>query len=163
MRMTAPEVTIRPARAGDLDSLTALLKILFGIEEDFVFNDMLQRRGLQMMLVNERACVLVAETDGQVMGMCTGQLTVSTAEGGPALLVEDVVVFPDWHGLGIGRRLMESLAAWAGEQGVWRLQLLADRNNQAALDFYAKLGWQTTELICLRKRLRPEGSGRGRI
>ena len=153
--MTAPMVIIRPARQGDIDSLTGLLKILFSIEEDFIFDETRQRRGLQMMLDNYRACVLVAEADGQVIGMCSGQLTVSTAEGGPALLVEDVVVLPDWHGRGIGRRLMESLGKWAGENGVSRLQLLADRNNGPALDFYTKLGWQTTELICLRKRLSP--------
>lgn len=153
--MTAPMVIIRPARQGDIDSLTVLLEILFTIEEDFVFDETRQRRGLQMMLDNYRACVLVAEAADQVLGMCSGQLTVSTAEGGPALLVEDVVVLPDWHGRGIGRRLMDSLTAWAGQQGVWRLQLLADRNNGPALDFYAKLGWQTTELICLRKRLSP--------
>jgi len=153
--MTASIVTIRPARAGDIDSLTALLKILFTIEEDFIFDEMLQRRGLQMVLDNDRACLLAAEADGQVLGMCSGQLTVSTAEGGPALLVEDVVVRRDWHGRGIGRRLMESLGEWAGKKGVSRLQLLADRNNRPALDFYDKLGWQTTELICLRKRLSP--------
>jgi len=146
-------VIIRPARPGDIDSLTELLKILFTIEEDFVFDEMRQRRGLRMMLDNDRACILTAEADGQVIGMCSGQLTVSTAEGGPALLVEDVVVRGDWHGRGIGRRLMESLGAWAGEKGASRLQLLADRNNGPALDFYGKLGWQTTELICLRKRL----------
>ena len=151
--MTAPMVIIRPARPGDIDSLTELLKILFTIEEDFVFDEMRQRRGLQMMLDNDRACILTAEADGQVIGMCSGQLTVSTAEGGPALLVEDVVVRGDWHGRGIGRRLMESLGAWADEKRVSRLQLLADRNNGPALDFYTKLGWQTTELICLRKRL----------
>ncbi|MCK9295448.1 MAG: GNAT family N-acetyltransferase [Desulfobulbaceae bacterium] len=153
--MTAPRVIIRPARQGDIDSLTGLLKILFTIEEDFIFDGPRQRRGLQMMLDNYRACVLVAEADGQVIGMCSGQLTVSTAEGGPALLVEDVVVLSDWHGRGIGRCLMESLGKWAGENGVSRLQLLADRNNGPALDFYSKLGWQTTELICLRKRLSP--------
>ncbi|MBI5556623.1 MAG: GNAT family N-acetyltransferase [Deltaproteobacteria bacterium] len=148
-------VIIRPARPGDINSLTALLKILFTIEEDFIFDEMLQRRGLRMMLDNPWACILAAEADGQVIGMCTGQLTVSTAEGGPALLVEDVVVRKDWHGRGIGRLLMENLGAWAREKGVSRLQLLADRNNGPALDFYKKLGWQTTELICLRKRLSP--------
>jgi len=34
---------------------------------------------------------------------------------------------------------------------VSRLQLLADRNNIQATDFYQKLGWQATQLICLRK------------
>jgi GNAT superfamily N-acetyltransferase len=102
------------------------------------------------MLVREQACVLVAEDDGQVMGMCTGQTVISTAEGGPALLVEDVVVHPDWRGKGIGRMLMVSLEQWAARQGIQRLQLLADHNNAAALVFYQRLGWNRTELICLR-------------
>jgi GNAT superfamily N-acetyltransferase len=67
--------------------------------------------------------------------------------------VEDVVVEAAWRGQGLGRRLLAALADWAGEQGISRLQLLADRNNQPALDFYRQLGWQTTALICLRQRL----------
>jgi ribosomal protein S18 acetylase RimI-like enzyme len=31
-----------------------------------------------------------------------------------------------------------------------RLQLLADRNNDRALDFYRKQGWTTTALVGLR-------------
>lgn len=147
----AGPVIIREAWGRDIGPLTDLLKSLFAMEEDFDSNETLQRWGLQMLLDNDCACVLAAETDGGVVGMCSGQLTVSTAEGGPALLVEDVVVREDWRGCGIGRRLLEAIGKWAGTKGASRLQLLADRNNDAALDFYRKLGWQTTELICLRK------------
>ena len=84
--------------------------------------------------------------------MCSGQLTVSTSEGGLAVLVEDVIVNQVGRGRGVGRQLMESLGQWADSQGATRLQLLADRNNQPALEFYKKLGWQSTELICLRKK-----------
>ena len=31
------------------------------------------------------------------------------------------------------------------------MQLLADRTNHPALDFYRRQGWQHTQLICLRK------------
>ena len=148
--MSDSSVTIRPAVLSDIDTLTSLLKILFSIEEDFIFNETLQRQGLGLMLDNERGCVLVAEVNGQVVGMCSGQITVSTAEGGPALLVEDVIVQEDCRGQGFGRRLMEEVAGWGKTKGALRLQLLADRNNASALEFYKKLGWQTTELICLR-------------
>ena len=144
---------IRPARPEDLDRLVELLKVLFSIEEDFTFNETLQRLGLQMMLENGRGCILVAEVDGQVIGMCSGQLTISTAEGGPALLVEDVVVDASCRGQWIGRNLMEAIGVWAKKQGASRLQLLADKNNAPALEFYKRLGWQTTELICLRKHM----------
>jgi GNAT superfamily N-acetyltransferase len=143
-------VKIRTAEPGDLDSLVSLLATLFAIEEDFVFDE---RRGLALMLENERGCVLVAEAEGQVVGMCTGQLLVSTAEGGLSLLVEDVVVDEQWRGRGVGRLLIEAISDWARLEKVSRLQLLADRNNVPSLDFYRSLGWQTTELICLRTSL----------
>ncbi len=149
--MTTP-ATIRTATPADLDQLTALLEMLFAIEKDFVFDPARQRCGLTMLLTNERAAVLVAEEEEQVVGMCTGQLTISTAEGGPALLVEDVVINQQHRGQGLGRKLLAALAEWAADQGAQRLQLLADRNNEAGLTFYQKLGWQRTELICLRKR-----------
>ena len=142
--------TLRKARRPDLEQLTALLRLLFTIEEDFSFNAHKQRQGLLMMLNNDRGCILVAEEAGQVIGMCTGQLVISTAEGGPAVLVEDMVVDPAHRGQGTGRALMNSMAGWALEQGATRLQLLADKNNAPACTFYERLGWQTTALICLR-------------
>lgn len=147
-------VTIRPARIDDLPGLVNLLETLFSIEEDFVIDAAKQRRGLEMMLNNGRGRILAAcSADGTVVGLCSGQLTVSTAEGGPAILIEDVVVQEDWRGLGIGGRLMDSIADWAKENEATRLQLLADVKNGPALSFYEHLGWEKTQLICLRNRL----------
>lgn len=146
---------IRPVRPDDLDRLTTLLGELFALEADFQIDAKRQLRGLQLLLEAPQACVLVAVAGGAVIGMATGQLTISTAEGGPALLVEDVVVDAAWRGQGIGRRLLADLGDWAASHGAHRLQLLADRNNTTGLDFYRKLGWQATALICLRSQ-RPE-------
>ena len=143
---------IRPARPADLEALVDLLRVLFAIEVDFAFDPARQRQGLAMLLANDGAVVLVAEAAGRVVGMCSGQLTISTAEGGFALLVEDMVVAEAWQGRGLGRELLTVLEQWAAARKIERLQLLADRNNTAALEFYRKLGWQPTELICLRRR-----------
>ena len=148
--MSEGKISIRSAEPADLDSLVSLLAALFAIEEDFVVDEARQRRGLTLMFESERGCVLVAEAEGRVIGMCSGQLLVSTAEGGLSLLVEDVVVHDQWRGRGVGRLLMAAIGGWAKVHEVSRLQLLADRNNIPALGFYQGLGWQTTELICLR-------------
>ncbi len=145
--------TVRPARFADLDDLVDLLALLFAIEEDFDFDAERQRQGLAMMLAHDKAVVLVAEAKSKVIGMCSGQLTISTAEGGHALLVEDVVVSEAWQGQGLDHELMKALEQWAQARKLVRLQLLADRNNRAALKFYKTRNWQATELICLRKRL----------
>ena len=147
---------VRPAHEQDLEQLIGLLRLLFTIEEDFDFDAAKQCRGLSLLLQNNRACILVAEQDGQIVGMCTGQLVISTAEGGPSVLVEDVVIAPGHRGKGIGRSLMEALTVWARSCGATRMQLLADKNNPPALVFYDRLGWGTTAMICLRRHIKPD-------
>jgi GNAT superfamily N-acetyltransferase len=150
--MLEEKITIRPAKAEDIDRLTALLKILFAIEEDFSFDEQRrQQQGLKLMLENDSGCILVAEIDQAIVGMCSGQLTISTAEGAFSLLVEVVVVEEKWRGNGIATKMMDQLAEWAGSRGASRMQLLADRNNGPGLYFYTREGWQPTQLICLRK------------
>lgn len=152
--MTSDErITVRPARMEDLERLVGLLGLLFAMEADFRPDPARQRQGLALLLGDERARVLVAERADGVVGMCTGQLVVSTAEGGPALLVEDVVVDPDHRGRGVGRILLVALADWARGRGVRRLQLLTDTNNGPALAFYDRLGWRATALVCRRLTL----------
>lgn len=146
-------VEIRPAAREDLHSLVEMLEDLFSIEEDFTADPARQLRGLELMLENGRGRILIADADGTPVGMCSGQLTVSTAEGGPAVLIEDVIVREGWRGQGIGARLMDGINAWARRNKARRLQLLADVGNAPALDFYAHLGWERTQLVCLRNRL----------
>jgi GNAT superfamily N-acetyltransferase len=141
---------LRPAQAVDLPILVHLLGVLFGIEKDFSAEPAKQQRGLELLMADNRAVVMVAEEQGQVRGLCTAQILISTAEGGPAVVVEDLVVLPDWQGRGIGRNLLAAVKVWAVDRGVRRLQLLADRNNSPALAFYKQMGWTGTELICLR-------------
>jgi ribosomal protein S18 acetylase RimI-like enzyme len=148
------EAKIRNVRPEDLGSLTALLQELFSIETDFAVDAERQRRGLTLMLdgCQKHRCVKVAEMDGEVVGMVTAQLLISTAEGGVVSLVEDMVVNGRFRGRGIGRQLMAAIESWSRERGACRLQLLADRTNFSALDFYDKIGWRPTRMICLRRK-----------
>ena len=98
----------------------------------------------------------MAEEHGEVIGMATGQLLISTAEGGLSLLIEDVVVAPSRQNRGIGSGLLAGLADWGATQGAHRMQLLADKMNTKALDFYRHKYWLQTQLICLRKYTKKE-------
>jgi GNAT superfamily N-acetyltransferase len=143
---------VRPAVRADLEALVRLLGVLFSIEADFHPDPGRQRRGLARLLEDPARClVLVAEEAGAVVGMVTVQLVVSTAEGGDAGLLEDLVVDEAHRGTGVGRRLVEAAEAWARARGATRLQLLADVANAPALGFYARVGWTRTQLVCLRR------------
>lgn len=149
--MREPGFRIRPAASHDLEAMSDLLKELFSLEAGFSFDRSKQQKGLELMLSQGAARLLVAETAGQVIAMCCGQLVVSTAEGGPSVLVEDLVVREDWRGKGVGKKLLHALYEWSRKQGASRLQLLADQDNESALSFYRHLSWQKTRLVCLRK------------
>jgi GNAT superfamily N-acetyltransferase len=144
-------VTFRQAVKGDISSLLQLLHQLFAIEEDFTFHPGKQQKGLEMMIDSPGAIIIVAESNGEIIGMATGQIVLSTAEGGPALLVEDVVVTRTWQRNGVGGDLLYAVGAWGEKQGARRMQLLVDRNNVPAKCFYENNQWTETALICLRK------------
>jgi len=145
-------IRIRPAAPADIGALVALLRQLFDLETDFRPDEASQRKGLALMLGEpERRAVLVAAVNGLVVGMVTAQLVVSTAEGGMSALVEDMVVDAPSRGHGAGAELLRAIEAWARERGATRLQLLADRENAPALAFYARMGWSSTRLACLRR------------
>lgn len=146
-------VVVRGATARDLPVLVELLGQLFTMEADFRPDPSRQRRGLsELLAAQDRATVLVAERDGQVVGMVTGQQVTSTAEGGPSIWVEDLVVAEGARGAGAGRALLDAMGGWAEGRGATRLQLLVDEENLAALGFYRRLGWSPTQLRTLRRQ-----------
>lgn len=155
--MSAPMFSIRDARASDLDAMVRLLRQLFKIEDDFEFNEIKQRHGLAALLADrERSTIKIAVVNNVVVGMVTGQITISTAEGGLSALIEDMVVDSSVRRNGIGRALLSSVKDWAVYHGCCRMQLLADKRNESALRFYHQLGWTFTHMICLTSK--PSGS-----
>ena len=147
-------ITIRTAKPSDIPQLVELLKALFAIEADFNFDNDKQACGLELLINNDSDCILVAEllVERRVLGMCTVQTLISTAEGGMVGLLEDLVVAADFRRQGIGAKLFAETVKWAECRGLKRLQLLVDKNNLPALSFYEKQGWESTQLICLRRR-----------
>jgi GNAT superfamily N-acetyltransferase len=144
--------TIRKAGVADIDRLTELLEQLFAIEVDFTPEPQKQLRGLELMLADERnRCIMVAENGTAVVGMCSAQLVISTAEGALSGWIEDMVIDAGFRGAGIGRSLLAAVETWCYQQGATRVQLLAERENTPALEFYRKNGWQATQLSAWRK------------
>lgn len=144
-------IRIEPATEQDIDALGGLLQQLFTIETDFHFDAAKTGRALLQLIDDNRACVLVAREDNKVIGMCTAQLVISTAEGAYSAWVEDVVIDSQQRSKGVGKQLLNALGAWAKGQGATRLQLLADMQNLPALEFYRHSGWQQLQLQAWRK------------
>jgi ribosomal protein S18 acetylase RimI-like enzyme len=152
--MSENEVMIEQARSADIPAMVGLLAALFNIEQDFKPDTERQIRGLAGVLASPNACIMLARTaQGEAIAMCSAQLVFSTAEGAHSAWIEDMVVHEAWRGRGIGRQVLQAVLAWASERGATRAQLLADLDNQPALDYYQHLGWQETQLIARRLSL----------
>jgi GNAT superfamily N-acetyltransferase len=148
-------IAVRAAQPADLEPMTELLGELFNLEADFTAEPAAQRRGLRLLMDDPNgSCVLVADVAGQVIGMVTVQVLVSTAEGGRVGLLEDLVVRDGWRRQGAGTALLDAAEHWAREHGLLRLQLLADRDNLTGLEFYGARDWYVTQLVCVRRAAR---------
>jgi len=153
-------IEIGAATAADIPALVVLLGELFSIERDFVPDAAKQERGLRLILDNPASGkIFVVRRDGQTVGMASLLFTVSTAEGGRAAVLEDVIVAAAYRRLKVGRRLVQHVRQWAGAQGIVRLTLLADRSNSAALRFYESEGFASSEtMVVYRYHLGRDGA-----
>src|SRR6478609_2612820 len=134
-------VTIRPAMHADMKAVGRLGALLIKTHYDFdpdrfiaASPDSPQRYGsfLGTQLERENIVVLVAESDGNVVGY-----TYAGVEGfdymalrGPAGVLYDIVVDPAFRGQGIGRMLLDATVAALKARGELRIVLSTAEKNE---------------------------------
>ena len=83
---------------------------------------------------------LMAEHDGQPAGFALFFYNYSTWMGRPGIYIEDLFVPPELRGRGIGKALLQRVAAIALEKGCQRLQWEVLDWNTPAIEFYRAMG-----------------------
>lgn len=147
-------VEISFASLQDLPRLCDLLGELFTLETDFSPDRARQMRGLGLILENPGlGRLFVVRVNGRVVGMANALISVSTAQGGRVLLLEDVILEKDYRNGGLGRRLVEHVLDWAAAEGMTRVTLLADKDNVPAQGFYRRLDFKPSSMTVLRRAL----------
>lgn len=144
----------RTAVMADVPQLCELLTLLFEQEADFTPDPLRQSRALGMILGQPEMGRIFCATDGtRVIGMVSILFTISTAEGGRAAWLEDMIVHPQHRGLGIGEQLLQTALTNAKALGSTRITLLTDDSNASAQRFYARAGFSRSRMIPLRLNL----------
>src|SRR5918911_2835766 len=111
------EVVIEPAVFEDLDELSDLLGELFEIESDFRPDKQKQLRGLRLIFEEpNRGRVFVLRRDRSIVGMINLLFTISTAEGGFVILLEDLVIHQQFQGHGYGAKLLQHAIEFAKQK-----------------------------------------------
>jgi ribosomal protein S18 acetylase RimI-like enzyme len=148
-------MNIRRATTADLPALCDLLSLLFAQEADFTPDRDKQSRALRLILENPAIGQLYCAADGDdVIAMVSILFTISTAEGGLAAWMEDMIVHPNSRGQGIGERLIHEAIAGARAAGCTRITLLTDVTNSTAMRFYERAGFVRSQMVPFRLHLK---------
>src|SRR5215471_9186702 len=84
---------------------------------------------------------LARRDDGEFSGLAL--CLVDTGDGTVGDLIS-MWVAPEARKGGVGRMLIDAIAAWAAEHGVRTLRLMVTSVNDGAMEFYRRLGFERT-------------------
>jgi ribosomal protein S18 acetylase RimI-like enzyme len=140
METSRLEVTIRNGEPRDTDAVLSLMRQLArheGLEHFFA----LTSEGLHQACFEtpRRIELIVAETEGRIVGYATCLLQFSPWLGRDYWFLDDLYVSDELRGSGIGSKLMREVGSRALERGIdvrWHVEL----ENQSAQRFYRALG-----------------------
>jgi len=134
-------ITIRPATREDIPGILAFIRALAAYEREpqavTATEADLLRDGFGP---NPFFSCLIARHDGKAVGFALYFFSYSTWLGRPGLYLEDIFVEPEFRGLGIGKALLERVAAIAVEKSCPRLQWEVLDWNTPAIEFYRSMG-----------------------
>jgi ribosomal protein S18 acetylase RimI-like enzyme len=165
----AAGVDIRPAAFADLDELVTVYLSAAAhhaaIDPDVYFvpsrADAAVRWQHRVESRGPDAECLVSVVEGRVVGAASIEVMPSAGVGSmirPLRVAElGIGILEGYRGLGIGRRLITDLEAWAAAHGVERILLLVDAANDGAVRLYHRLGY-IDEGRVLRKEVGPSRS-----
>ena len=80
--------------------------------------------------------------------------TISTAEGGKAAWFEDLVVRPEHRQQGTGEKMLGYVVSQARAEGVLRITLLTDMQNERAQALYRRAGFVGSPMRPMRLKLK---------
>ena len=134
-------LTIRFARHADLPLIAQFIRDLAEYER-LAHEVRFDEAALGERLFGPRpyAEVLIGEIGGQAQGFALFFHNFSTFEGKPGVYLEDLFVRPDARGSGLGKALLQRLAAIAVERDCARLEWSVLDWNEPSIAFYKSLG-----------------------
>ncbi len=121
------------------------------MEADFKADSTTQARGLRLILDEpSRGRIFVLRRNQRIIGMINLLFTISTAEGGFVILLEDVIIHKDHREHGFGEELLNYAIDYAKQKNFLRITLLTDRLNDDSQRFFKRHNFVQSGMIPMR-------------
>jgi GNAT superfamily N-acetyltransferase len=165
--MTPASVSIRPADPADVPAIAAMIRALADYEK-LAHLCVSSEQELQRALFGPApaAEVLIAEFGRVPAGFALFFHTFSTFLARRGLWLEDLFVYPEHRGAGVGSGLLHAVAAIAQTRGCGRFEWAVLDWNTPAIGFYERLGatvmpdWRIARVTgAALERLAADGAG----
>jgi GNAT superfamily N-acetyltransferase len=131
---------IREARADDAAALVGAYEWLFAPPGVGVpgWDPATAEARLRDLAEAADATMLVAEVEGEIVGICSVYLDIVSVRYGQRAWVEDLAVHPDHRSAGHGKALLDAAKAWARERGAAHFELDSGEARADAHRFYER-------------------------
>jgi GNAT superfamily N-acetyltransferase len=129
-------LSIRPLELGDKERWLQLWKGYLTFYKTEFSADKTEVTWKRLLDPNFNLYCLVAQDDGQIMGMTTFNFQNSTWSENGQCLLEDLFVDQSIRGQGIGRALIDAVINEAKKRGCSRVYWNTDETNQTARKLY---------------------------
>ncbi len=136
------EQLIRPAEAADVPVLLQLVHELAMYEREPEAVEATEDMLAEALFgpAPTASCHVALDTGGDVVGFALWYVTFSTWTGRPGMWLEDLFVRPQARGVGLGKALLQALAAVCVDRGWTRFEWWVLDWNEPARGFYRSLG-----------------------
>ena len=133
---------IRKAVEQDIAELLPLMRQLAEFEKygnEFVITEeILREEGFRRSPPDFRC--LVAEEEGQLIGMLVYYFVAFTYRAKPDLIIKELYVAERYRSQGVGELLMKAVAAEAARSNCGKIKWWVGKWNMRSIQFYARLG-----------------------
>ncbi|WP_067038212.1 GNAT family N-acetyltransferase [Allomuricauda sp. CP2A] len=145
--MTSDEITIRKATLDDLPILLNFEQEIIKAERPFdvtIKEDPISYYDLKQMVLDEDACVLVAESEGKVVasGYAISKRARHYLDHEYYAYLGFMYTDPAYRGKGINAMIVEALKNWSTEKGLQEIRLTVYSDNLPAIKAYEKVGFK---------------------
>jgi phosphinothricin acetyltransferase len=143
------EINIRPYFIEDTQAILDIINhnILYSTAlYDYNIRSYEQQQNILAEKISKNFPVIVAELEGEVVGF--GMYSEFRFREAYKFTVEhSVYVNETFHGIGIGKLLLQELIALARKQKLHTMIAVIDSENQGSVEFHEKFGFKTVGII----------------
>ena len=150
--MDNESVAIRLLVPGDTIQLSRVTEVLYDIAREGQTRYGEKRESIEfkvesvgsLLFAEECGCaVLIAENveSDQLLGVAVTQTSISTWSSGKILNIHDLFVYPEYRGIGVGKKLLNRINNLADEMDCIAITLETNAANLAAIKLYLRKGF----------------------